>query len=148
IHSREYELFVALRDRVGAQTSRLLQSADVLATLDALAGLAELAAERNYCRPDLLDEPALDVADGRHAVLDQTMPPGTFVPNDVTMAPGGGMFLLVTGPNMGGKSVFLRQSALIVLMAHMGSFVPAKKARVGLVDRIFTRVGASDELSR
>jgi DNA mismatch repair protein MutS len=148
IHSREYELFVALRDRVAAQTGRLLQSAEVLATLDALASLAELAAERNYCRPDLLDEPALDVADGRHAVLDQTMPPGTFVPNDVTMAPGGGMFLLVTGPNMGGKSVFLRQSALIVLMAHMGSFVPAKKARVGLADRIFTRVGASDELSR
>jgi DNA mismatch repair protein MutS len=148
IHSREYELFVALRDRVAAQTGRLLESAEVLATLDNLAGLAELAAERNYCRPELLDEPALHITDGRHPVLDQTMPPGTFVPNDVEVAPGAGMFLLVTGPNMGGKSVYLRQTALITLMAQMGSFVPARQARVGLADRIFTRVGASDELSR
>jgi DNA mismatch repair protein MutS len=148
IHAREYELFVKLRDEVAAQTHRLLQTADVLATLDALAGLAELAAQRSYCRPELVDEPTLEVHEGRHPVLDQTLPPGTFVPNDTRMGPGEGMFLLLTGPNMGGKSVYLRQVALITLMAQMGSFVPARSARVGLADRIFTRVGASDDLGR
>jgi DNA mismatch repair protein MutS len=148
IYQREYELFVALRERVAEQTGRLLQTAEVLATLDVLASLAELAAERNYCRPVLTDEPELHVADGRHAVLDQTLPPGTFVPNGVAMGPDDGQILLITGPNMGGKSVFLRQNALIVLLAQMGGFVPARSARVGLADRIFTRVGASDELSR
>ncbi len=90
----------------------------------------------------------LAIEDGRHPVLEQTLPPGTFVPNGVSMGPDDGFFLLVTGPNMGGKSVYLRQTALLVLMAQMGSFVPARRAKIGLVDRIFTRVGASDELSR
>jgi DNA mismatch repair protein MutS len=148
IHQREYEMFVALRDRTATQTPRLLQTAEVLATLDALAGLAELAAERSYRRPALSDEPILVIKDGRHPVLDQTLPPGTFVPNDVTLGPDDGVFLLVTGPNMGGKSCYIRQAALLTLMAQMGSFVPAKEATVGLADRIFTRVGASDELSR
>src|SRR5205807_6092054 len=89
-----------------------------------------------------------DVRDGRHPVLDQALPPGTLVPNDVLMGPESGMLLLITGPNMAGKSVYLRQVALLTLMAHMGSFVPARSARIGLTDRIFTRVGASDELSR
>ncbi len=144
----EYELFTQLRERVAAQTGRLMQTAEVLATLDVLASLAELAAERNYCRPKLADEPILAITDGRHPVLDQTLPPGTFVPNGVTMGPDDGFFLLVTGPNMGGKSVFLRQTALLILLAQMGSFVPARQATIGLADRIFTRVGASDELSR
>ena len=148
IYQLEYDLFVALRDRVAKQTGRLLQTAEVLAWLDALASLAELAAERNYCRPELTDEPILRIKDGRHPVLDQTLPPGTFVPNDALLGPDDGWFLLVTGPNMGGKSVYLRQVALIALLAQMGSFVPAKQAQVGLVDRIFTRMGASDELSR
>ncbi len=148
INQREYELFVALRERVAEQALRLLQTAEVLATLDVLASLAELAAERGYCRPELSDEATLDVEDGRHPVLDQALPPGTFVPNDVAMGPQEGTVLLITGPNMGGKSVFIRQVALLTLMAQVGSFVPAKKARVGLADRIFTRVGASDELSR
>jgi DNA mismatch repair protein MutS len=148
IYQREYELFVQLRDRVAAQTSRLLQTAEVLAALDVLAGLAELADERGYCRPELSEEPVLAVIDGRHPVLDQTLPPGTFVPNDLRLGPEDGSFLLVTGPNMGGKSVYLRQAALIALLAQMGSFVPARSATVGLVDRIFTRVGASDELTR
>jgi DNA mismatch repair protein MutS len=90
----------------------------------------------------------LSIKDGRHPVLDQTLPPGTFVPNDAAMGPDDGTFLLITGPNMGGKSVYIRQAALIALMAQLGSFVPARQAKVGLVDRIFTRVGASDELSR
>jgi DNA mismatch repair protein MutS len=148
IYQIEYDLFVALRDRVGEQTGRLLQTAEVLAWLDVLASLAELAAERNYCRPELNDEPIIRIKDGRHPVLDQTLPPGTFVPNDALLGPDDGWFLLITGPNMGGKSVFLRQVALIALLAQMGSFVPAKDARLGLVDRIFTRMGASDELSR
>jgi DNA mismatch repair protein MutS len=148
IHQREQELFVALRERTAAQTGRLLQTAEVLAALDVLAGMAELAAERDYCRPALSDEPVLRVTDGRHPVLDQIMPPGTFVPNGLTMGPDEGTFLLITGPNMGGKSCYIRQAALLTLMAQMGSFVPAKEATVGLADRIFTRVGASDELSR
>jgi DNA mismatch repair protein MutS len=148
IHQREYDLFISLRDRVAAQTHRLLQTAEVLAWLDVLAALAELAAERNYGRPELADEPVLHIVEGRHPVLDQVLPPGTFVPNDARMGPEDGILLLVTGPNMGGKSTYLRQIALIVLLAQVGSFVPAKKAKVGLVDRIFTRVGASDELMR
>jgi DNA mismatch repair protein MutS len=148
IFQREYELYLHLRDRVAEQTSRLMQTAEVLATLDVLAALAELAATREYNRPELCDEPILEVVEGRHPVLDQTLPQGTFVPNDIVLGPQDGQFLLITGPNMGGKSVYLRQQALLVLMAQMGSFVPAKQARVGLADRIFTRVGASDELSR
>jgi DNA mismatch repair protein MutS len=148
INQREYDLFVQLRDRVAAQTARLMQTAEVMATLDVLASLAELAVARNYCRPKLCDEPILEIADGRHPVLDQTLPPGTFVPNDATLGPDTGLFLLITGPNMSGKSCYIRQVALLTLLAQMGSFVPAREAHIGLVDRIFTRVGASDELSR
>jgi DNA mismatch repair protein MutS len=144
----EYDLFVQLRERVASQTARLMQTAEVLSALDVLASLAELAAERNYCRPVLDDEPILDIKEGRHPVLDQLLPPGTFVPNDTVMGGDNGTFMLVTGPNMGGKSTFLRQTALLTLMAQMGGFVPARSARIGLADRIFTRVGASDELTR
>lgn len=145
---REYELFLMLRDQVAAQTSRLLQTAEVLATLDVLAALAELAVSRQYCRPQLCEEPVLEAHAGRHPVLDQTLPPGTFVPNDVLLDPAQGFLWLITGPNMAGKSIFIRQVALITLLAQMGSFVPAAGAKVGIADRIFTRVGASDELSR
>src|SRR5262249_17471009 len=103
IHQREYELFVALRDRVASQTSRLLQTAEVLATIDVLASLAELAAARDYCRPQLCEEPVLDIRDGRHPVLDHSLPPGTFVPNDVSLGPAEGRLWLITGPNMSGK---------------------------------------------
>ncbi|HTU89027.1 MAG TPA: DNA mismatch repair protein MutS [Gemmataceae bacterium] len=148
IKQLEYDLFGQLLKRLAEQTHRLMQTAEVLATLDVLASLAELAAERNYCRPTLADEPVLVLSEGRHPVLEQILPPGAFVPNDATMGAEEGFFLLVTGPNMGGKSVYLRQAALLTLMAQMGSFVPARAARIGLADRIFTRVGASDELSR
>jgi DNA mismatch repair protein MutS len=148
IQQREYELFLALRDQVGAQTHRLLQTAEVLATLDVLASLAELASSRQYCRPELSDEPVLEINDGRHPVLDQTLPQGTFVPNDTHMGAEHGVMLLITGPNMAGKSCFIRQVALLTLLAQVGSFVPARQAKIGLADRIFTRVGASDELSR
>jgi len=145
----ECDLFTALRDTLAAQTARLLQTADTLAALDVLAGLAELASSRHYCRPQLVDAPVLEIRDGRHPVLDQTLPPGTLVPNDVALGTADhGRVWLITGPNMSGKSVFMRQCALLTLLAQMGSFVPARSARVGITDRIFTRVGASDELSR
>jgi DNA mismatch repair protein MutS len=145
---REYELFLALRDQIAGETQRLLQTGEVLAHLDVLAALAELAVSRQYVRPILRDEPVLAIKDGRHPVLDQTLPPGTFVPNDVHLGPDDGVLWLITGPNMSGKSTFIRQVALLTLLAHMGSFVPAQEAIVGITDRIFTRVGASDELSR
>ncbi len=148
IGQREYELFCRLRDAVAERTARLLAAADVCAAVDALAGLAELASERGYCRPEVVDEPVLEVREGKHPVLEQSLPPGTFVPNDVHLGQEDGMFLLITGPNMGGKSVYMRQSALLLLMAQVGSFVPARSARVGLADRVFTRVGASDDLGR
>jgi DNA mismatch repair protein MutS len=144
----ECELFGKVRDTVAAQTPRLLATADALASADFLAGLAELAAGRGYVRPTITTEPVLEVRDGRHPVLDATLPPGTFVPNDAAFGPQAGTFWLITGPNMSGKSTFIRQVALLTLLAHVGSFVPARAATVGITDRIFTRVGASDELSR
>ncbi len=144
----EYTLFVELRQAVAAARARLSATAAVLAQLDVLAALAELARSRNYCRPRLVEEPVLSIREGRHPVLDLTEPEGTFVPNDTVMGPEAGRILLITGPNMAGKSTYIRQVALLVLMAHLGSFVPATEATVGLADRIFARVGASDELSR
>jgi DNA mismatch repair protein MutS len=144
----EFELFLQVRDRVAAETNRLMQTADVLAMADFLSSMAELASGRNYVRPKIVPEPTLDIIGGRHPVLDQLLPPGTFVPNDTRLSEQQGKFWLVTGPNMAGKSTFLRQTALITLLTHIGSFVPAKTATIGVTDRIFTRVGASDELSR
>ena len=144
----EFELFVKVRDLVASETASLLQTADVLAEVDFLAGLAELASARNYTRPAVVDEPILRIEAGRHPVLDQLLPAGTFVPNDIDLSPDGGMFWLITGPNMAGKSTFIRQAALLTLLAHIGSFVPATAATIGVTDRIFTRVGASDELGR
>ncbi|MFV2066502.1 MAG: DNA mismatch repair protein MutS [Pirellulales bacterium] len=144
----EYERFVALRDEVSAARQRLQTSADVLAQLDVLCGLAELARQRGYRRPQLSEEPILDIVDGRHPVLDILEPEGTFVPNSTQADSEAGSILIITGPNMSGKSTYIRQVALITLMAQIGSFVPARKATIGLADRIFARVGASDELSR
>jgi DNA mismatch repair protein MutS len=144
----ELELFAQIREQVAAQAVRLLNAAEVLAMLDFLAGLAELAAARRYVRPLLVDERVLEIRDGRHPVLDQTLPAGTFVPNDILLSPETGRFWLITGPNMAGKSVLIKQAALFTLMAHLGSFVPARTAKVGITDRIFTRVGAADELNR
>jgi DNA mismatch repair protein MutS len=148
MRQREQELFAALRERTGSQAARLQRAGEVLARLDVLAALAELAAARSYCRPELADEPVLQIVNGRHPVLDQTLDPGNFVPNDALLGPGQGRLWLITGPNLSGKSTFIRQVALLTLMAQMGSFVPADSARIGIADRIFTRVGASDDLSR
>lgn len=144
----EYELFVQLRELVAQQARRLLQTAEVLATLDVLAALAELADAQGYCRPHLVEDNVLTIDEGRHPVLDQWLAAGTFVPNDLRLDETHGVFWLITGPNMAGKSTFIRQVAAMVVLAQIGGFVPARAATVGLVDRIFTRVGASDELTR
>ena len=113
-----------------------------------LTALSVLAVAADYCRPQLTDEPLLDIRDGRHPVLDRLQPTGQFVPNDAVLTPGTAMVQLITGPNMAGKSTYIRQAALLVVMAQMGSFVPAAAATIGIADRIFARVGASDELGR
>jgi DNA mismatch repair protein MutS len=144
----EYSLFQEIRQLVHDAGSRLQQTAIQLATLDLLTGLAELSTQRGYCRPTMTSEPVLEIRDGRHPVLDVTEPEGTFVPNDIEASPDRKLLLLITGPNMAGKSTYIRQVALITLMAQVGSFVPATTATIGIADRIFARVGASDELSR
>jgi DNA mismatch repair protein MutS len=144
----EYNLFLELRNAVFAQTAALQRTADVLAELDALAGLAELAVKRSYVRPKIIDEPMSEIHEGRHPVLDAMLPPGGFVPNDLMIGQEHGRVLLITGPNMAGKSTYIRQVALLTIMAQMGSFVPARQASIGIADKVFARVGASDELSR
>jgi DNA mismatch repair protein MutS len=147
IELRERELFEALRQRVGSAVARLQCAARAIATLDVVAALADVAARENYVRPVLGDDFVLDIRGGRHPVVERMMPRDKFIPNDV-MLDQDGRVIIVTGPNMAGKSTILRQVGLIVLMAQMGSFVPASTARVGVVDRVFTRVGASDNLVR
>jgi len=144
----EYDLFIELRDAVALQASGIQRTADVLAELDVLTALSELAREQGYCRPRIVEEPVLSIYQGRHPVLDALEPAGTFVPNDIEAGGDHPVLLLITGPNMAGKSTYIRQTALITLMSHIGSFVPAASAVIVLTDRIFARVGASDELSR
>ncbi|HMC12648.1 MAG TPA: DNA mismatch repair protein MutS, partial [Pirellulaceae bacterium] len=144
----EYELFVSLRDGLQKEARRLQATAAVLAQLDVLTSLAELARQRNYVRPAIVAEPQLKILDGRHPVLDIMEAQGTFVPNDTLAGGDDCTVLLITGPNMAGKSTYIRQVALITLLAQMGSFVPAREATIGIADRIFARVGASDELAR
>ena len=144
----EYELFSRLRLTVAEKVEPLQRLAELLARLDCVLALAELAAERRYVRPEVTEGRELVIEGGRHPVLDATMPAGRFVPNDTRLDETDGRFLLITGPNMAGKSTYIRQVALITLLAQIGSFVPATHASIGLVDRIFTRVGASDELGR
>lgn len=144
----EFELFTRLRDRVSGEAPRLIQIGAVLAELDVLTALAELAARQGYTRPEMVAEPVLEIEAGRHPVLDAKMPVGQFVPNDTAMGPDNGHALLITGPNMAGKSTYIRQVALISVLAQVGSFVPARRARLGVVDRLFARVGATDELGR
>jgi DNA mismatch repair protein MutS len=144
----EYEIYCTLRDRVAAEAPRLIQAGAVLAQLDVLTALAEMAARHGYCRPEIVTEPVFEVEAGRHPVLDAILPPGDFVPNDVRLGPDDAAILLITGPNMAGKSTYIRQVALIAVLAQIGGFVPARRVRMGAVDRLFARVGATDELSR
>jgi DNA mismatch repair protein MutS len=143
----EYELFSGVRRQVAAEVVRIQSSARAVAELDALDSLAEAASLYGYCRPQVDEEGRLLIRDGRHPVLERVMAEGSFVPNDTQMDGHENRMLIITGPNMGGKSTYLRQTALIALMAQIGSFVPAAEAQIGLVDRIFTRVGASDDLA-
>ena len=143
----ERELFDALRARIGAQIGRLQRLAGTLARLDVLATLAEVAEREGYVRPEVGEGFDLEITAGRHPVVERMMPREQFIPNDVTLAADARMIIL-TGPNMAGKSTILRQIGLLVLMAQTGSFVPATRARVGIADRVFTRVGASDNLVR
>lgn len=141
-------MFEELRGLVITHASRLRETADLLAELDVLAALAEVAVRYDYVRPELLDEDRIEITAGRHPVIERTLKDEMFVANDLVLDNESEQILIITGPNMAGKSTILRQTALIVLLAQMGSFVPAEKLRTGLVDRIFTRVGASDDLTR
>jgi len=143
----EQQLFDQLRRQSAQYVSRLQQLADTVAQCDCLAALAYLAKRRNYIRPKVTGGGELIIHEGKHPVLAETLGP-EFVPNDIELGSGAGDILIITGPNMSGKSTYIRQMALLVLMAQTGSFIPAKDAEIGLVDRIFTRVGASDELVR
>ncbi|HTA94656.1 MAG TPA: DNA mismatch repair protein MutS, partial [Verrucomicrobiae bacterium] len=143
----EYELFQRVREEVLGQLPKIQQTASALAQLDVLASFAETARLHNYCRPQISDEGVLQIRDGRHPVLEQQLVEERFVPND-TAFNHELQIALITGPNMAGKSTYIRQVALLTSLAHTGSFVPATEARIDLVDRIFTRIGASDDLSR
>jgi DNA mismatch repair protein MutS len=147
IDAREREIFDALRRRVGACVDRLVAIARTVAAIDVVCGLAEVAAREGYTRPRMTDDFTLRIIGGRHPVVERMMPRDKFVPNDVELTPDARVIVL-TGPNMAGKSTILRQIGLIALMAHVGSFVPATQAEIGLLDRLFTRVGASDNLAR
>ena len=147
-HQLETQLFHELREETLREAASLQQTAGGVAAFDALASLAETARLFNYCRPRLREPGAIHIRDGRHPVLDQHFAGEKFVPNDVTLDREENRLIVLTGPNMAGKSTFLRQTALLVLLAQIGSFVPAAEAEIGLTDRIFTRVGASDDLSR
>lgn len=144
----EYQLFQKLRDETLLELGPIQQTAGAIATIDAICSLAETARLYRYCRPALNETMRLVIKDGRHPVLDQNLVEEKFVPNDTTLDGENVRLAIITGPNMAGKSTYIRQVALIVLMAQMGSFVPAESAEIGLVDRIFTRVGANDDLAR
>jgi DNA mismatch repair protein MutS len=144
----ELEAFDRLRRRVADAARRLLPLGELVARLDALGSLAEVAHVSGYVRPEVDAGGRIEVEDGRHAVVEKLAAAGRFVPNDVTLDPEAEQILVITGPNMAGKSTAMRQVALIVILGQMGSFVPARRARLGVVDRVFTRVGASDNLAR
>jgi len=146
--TREAELFRAEVAAVAAQARQVAAAGAALAVLDACGSLAAIAGKRSYCRPLVDDGLVLDIVDGRHPVIESLLPAGTFVPNDTRLDPDAEQLVLITGPNMAGKSTYMRQVAQIVLLAQIGGFVPAKSASIGVCDRVFTRVGAADNLSR
>lgn len=143
----EYEAFCDVRSKIGEQVERIQRTAKALATLDALTSLAQIAYKNNYCCPQITTDGALDIKDGRHPVVEALLEDAPFVPNDTLLDCKDNKCSIITGPNMAGKSTYMRQTALIVLMAQIGSFVPARSARVSVCDAIFTRVGASDDLA-
>ena len=143
----EYQIFSQLREHLAMQAARVQTAAAAVAAVDALCSLAIVAAKNNYCRPEIALDNSISITEGRHPVVEKVLKDTLFVPNDTILDGKDNLVSIITGPNMAGKSTYMRQVALITLMAQMGSFVPAKSARIGLVDRIFTRIGASDDLS-
>jgi DNA mismatch repair protein MutS len=144
----EYEIFQKIRDGISSYTERIQKTADVIAHLDCFSSLAKIAVENGYTRPEITDGSCLKIVDGRHPVLEKTLMADKFIPNDIDLDGVSSQIMVITGPNMAGKSTYIRQVALLVLMAQMGSFIPAKEATIGVVDRIFTRIGAMDELAK
>ena len=143
----EYEIFTKIRDEISNHIVRLQKSSNVVATVDTLNSLAEVADKYNYVKPEVNEEDVIELKEGRHPVVERLIPSGSFVPNDTLLNEGEDRVNIITGPNMAGKSTYMRQVALITLMAQIGSFVPADYAKIGITDRIFTRVGASDDLA-
>ncbi|HWR83317.1 MAG TPA: DNA mismatch repair protein MutS [Candidatus Deferrimicrobium sp.] len=148
IFKLEETLYQRLQDFLSEHIGDIMHTADLLAELDLVLSLADVAVERGYCRPDIFEDTRLKIVNGRHPVIETVLAPGSFVSNDVDFVAGAGAIHILTGPNMSGKSTYLRQIGLIVILAQIGSFVPADKAEIGLVDRVFTRVGAVDYLTR
>lgn len=147
-HCLEMELFHALRNRIAEQGPLIQSVAKALATIDGLQSLAEVARLKHYCRPSVDSSHSLEIMEGRHPVIETILPKESFIPNDTLLDAENQRLMVITGPNMAGKSTYIRQVALIVILAQIGSFVPAKKAHIGIVDKIFTRIGASDDLAR
>ena len=147
LYALEYELFSEVRDRVGAEVVRIQKTAKAVAAIDVLASLSLVAQRNNYVRPKINNTGVIDIKNGRHPVVEQMIENDMFIANDTYLDSQKKRISIITGPNMAGKSTYMRQTALIVLMAQIGSFVPAEKANIGIVDRIFTRVGASDDLA-
>ena len=143
----EYQLFIELRDYLAQPTDRVQRTAAAVAAADTLCSLATVAVERSYCRPEITLGNEISIVDGRHPVVEVMLKDNLFVPNDTHLGASDNQVSIITGPNMAGKSTYMRQVALIVLMAQMGAFVPARSATIGLVDRVFTRIGASDDLA-
>ena len=143
----EYDAFTKIRGEIAQNVRRLQTTSEVISTLDVLASFAQVAEDMNYCMPDVNDTGIIDIKNGRHPVIEKIMGVGTFVENDTYLDRNENRLAIITGPNMAGKSTYMRQVALITLMAQVGSFVPAESANIGVVDKIFTRVGASDDLS-
>ena len=148
INDLEYEIFSTIRDKVIKETEKILGTARTIANIDVLACFAEIAEKYNYCRPKITNDEKIIIKEGRHPVVEQINITEQFIPNDCYMDSENEQLLIITGPNMAGKSTYLRQVALICLIAQMGCFVPAKSATIGIIDQIFTRIGASDDLAR
>lgn len=147
ITALEYELYIDVRNKIASQSERIKNTARAIADIDALCSLADTADKENYCMPEVNANDIIEIKDGRHPVVEKMLPPNTFVPNDTYLDMHENRLCIITGPNMAGKSTYMRQTALIVLLAQIGSYVPASKAVIGIADRIFTRVGASDDIA-
>ena len=143
----EYKLFIEIRTKIAKNIERLQKAANIISSLDVLTSFAIVAEDFNYAKPEISAGGAIDIEGGRHPVIEKMLPSGSFIENDTYLDKQNERLSIITGPNMAGKSTYMRQVALITLMAQIGSFVPATAAKIGVVDKIFTRVGASDDLA-